>query len=348
MLVVAVSSDWLYPPYQSQAMVEALAANEVEVEDREIASKYGHDAFLLENGQLNYLVGRFLSRIEVRDVMTTAVPTIDTGAVLVDAASVMIDLGVNHLPVLAPNGALAGIVTSWDIAKAVARGHSRLSEIMTQNGRHGRAWRDGRRGRGPDGVPRDLGPAGRRRRQSTDRDRLVRGPEPTGGSVPMRLLGIHADFFRYRATKRTRLAEEVAVREDGQSDCCVLFTCVEAGDEREPAGIVDRAADEVMVRLARIGVDRVVVYPVRPPDARALGTRGRPRRAERVHSLPCRTGCRGQARAVRLVQGVRDERKRSPPRRLLARHLSAFAPRLRCILPVLSPPAPHGGPRGAR
>ncbi len=77
----------------------------------------------------------------------------------------------------------------------------------------------------------------------------------------MRLLGIHADFFRYRATKRTRLAEEVAVREDGQSDCCVLFTCVEAGDEREPAGIVDRAADEVMVRLARIGVDRVVVYP---------------------------------------------------------------------------------------
>lgn len=131
-LVVAVSSDWLYPPYQSQALVEALAANEVEVEYCEIASKYGHDAFLLESGQLNYLVGRFLSRIEVRDVMATAVPTIDTGAVLVDAASVMIELGVNHLPVLAPNGALAGIVTSWDIAKAVARGHSRLAEIMTR------------------------------------------------------------------------------------------------------------------------------------------------------------------------------------------------------------------------
>jgi homoserine O-acetyltransferase len=131
-LVVAVSSDWLYPPYQSQAMVEALAANEVEVEYCEIASKYGHDAFLLENGQLNYLVGRFLSRIEVRDVMTTAVPTIETGAVLVDAASVMIDLGVNHLPVLAPDGALAGIVTSWDIAKAVARGHPGLAEIMTR------------------------------------------------------------------------------------------------------------------------------------------------------------------------------------------------------------------------
>ncbi|MEN6342386.1 MAG: homoserine O-acetyltransferase, partial [Methanospirillum sp.] len=55
-LVVAVSSDWLYPPYQSQAIVEALAANEVDVEYCEIASKYGHDAFLLETGQLNYLV----------------------------------------------------------------------------------------------------------------------------------------------------------------------------------------------------------------------------------------------------------------------------------------------------
>ena len=260
----------------------------------------------------------------------------------------MIDLGVNHLPVLGPNGALAGIVTSWDIAKAVARGHSRLAEIMTRTVV-------------TVGPGETVGEAAARMEshaisalpvvdddESTDRDRLVRGPEPTGGSVPMRLLGIHADFFRYRATKRTRLAEEVAVSEDGQSDCCVLFTCVEAGDEREPAGIVDRAADEVMVRLARIGVDRVVRLPVRPPDARALGTRGRPRRAERVHGLPCRTGGHGQARAVRLVQGVRDERKRSPPRRLLARHLSAFAPRLRCILPVLSPPAPHGGPRGAR
>jgi threonyl-tRNA synthetase len=77
----------------------------------------------------------------------------------------------------------------------------------------------------------------------------------------MRLLGIHADFFRYRATKPTRLAEEVATREDGMEDCCVLFTCVEAGDERDPVGIVLRAADEVLVRLGRIGADRVVVYP---------------------------------------------------------------------------------------
>ncbi|MEN6518980.1 MAG: homoserine O-acetyltransferase [Methanospirillum sp.] len=132
-LVVSVSSDWLYPPYQSQALVEALAANEVEVEYCEIASKYGHDAFLLETGQLNYLVGRFLSRIEVRDVMTSGVPALETGTVLVEAARVMIDHGVNHLPVLGPDGALAGIVTSWDIAKAVAGGITSLAGVMTRD-----------------------------------------------------------------------------------------------------------------------------------------------------------------------------------------------------------------------
>ncbi len=51
------------------------------------------------------------------------------------------------------------------------------------------------------------------------------------------------------------------MREDGQSDCCVLFACVEQGDERDPAGVAARTADEVMVRLERIGVDQVVVYP---------------------------------------------------------------------------------------
>ena len=132
-LVVSVSSDWLYPPYQSQTLVEALAANEVEVEYCEIASKYGHDAFLLENGQLNYLVGRFLSRIEVRDVMASRVPVLGTGTGLVEAASVMIEHGVNHLPVLGAGGALAGIVTSWDIAKAVACGSTELAGVMTRD-----------------------------------------------------------------------------------------------------------------------------------------------------------------------------------------------------------------------
>ncbi|WP_292489566.1 homoserine O-acetyltransferase [Methanoculleus sp. 10] len=132
-LVVSVSSDWLYPPYQSEEIVDALAANGVNVEYCEIRSNYGHDAFLLESGQLNYLIGKFLDNLRVRDVMETGIPTIGEQASIHDAARVMIEDGVNHLPVLAGTGKLAGIVTSWDIARAVACGYRHLDEIMTRS-----------------------------------------------------------------------------------------------------------------------------------------------------------------------------------------------------------------------
>lgn len=132
-LVVSVSSDWLYPPYQSEEIANALAANGIPVQDREIRSNYGHDAFLLEDGQLNYLIGTFLDHLLVRDVMETGIPTIAEEASIHDAARVMIENAVNHLPVLAGKGDLAGIVTSWDIAKAVACGHKSLDEIMSRS-----------------------------------------------------------------------------------------------------------------------------------------------------------------------------------------------------------------------
>ncbi|MDK2916267.1 MAG: homoserine O-acetyltransferase/O-succinyltransferase [Euryarchaeota archaeon] len=132
-LVVSVSSDWLYPPYQSEEIANALAANGIPVQYCEIRSNYGHDAFLLEDGQLNYLIGTFLDHLLVRDVMETGIPTIAEEASIHDAARVMIENAVNHLPVLAGKGDLAGIVTSWDIAKAVACGHKSLDEIMSRS-----------------------------------------------------------------------------------------------------------------------------------------------------------------------------------------------------------------------
>ncbi len=48
-LVVSFSSDWLFTPVQSEAMVDALVANGKDVSYCNIASSYGHDAFLLEN-----------------------------------------------------------------------------------------------------------------------------------------------------------------------------------------------------------------------------------------------------------------------------------------------------------
>lgn len=64
-LVVSVTSDCLYPPYQSEEIVNALTANDIEVQYCEIQSK------------------------------------------------------------------LAGIVSSWDIAKAVALGYQNLEQIIS-------------------------------------------------------------------------------------------------------------------------------------------------------------------------------------------------------------------------
>jgi len=132
-LVVSVSSDWLYPPYQSGEIVAALTANERKVQYSEIRSAYGHDAFLLESGQLSYLITRFLSHTLVRDVMIKDVQCIEEGTTIAVAARRMIRCGVNHLPVLTQNGKLAGIVTSWDIAKAVASNFLWLDEIMSRD-----------------------------------------------------------------------------------------------------------------------------------------------------------------------------------------------------------------------
>ncbi|MBR1368785.1 MetX [Methanocalculus chunghsingensis] len=132
-LVVSVSSDWLYPPYQSEEIVSALTENGIDVQYREIRSKYGHDAFLLESGQLNYIIGDFLDRLLVKNVMESGIPTINEAASILEASKIMINEGVNHLPVLGEEEKLSGIVTSWDIAKAVACGHRTLDEIMSRD-----------------------------------------------------------------------------------------------------------------------------------------------------------------------------------------------------------------------
>ena len=131
--VISVTSDWLYPPYQSQEIVTALTANEREVHYCEIRSNYGHDAFLLESGQINYLITRFLSHTVVGDVMIRDVECIEEGTTIAVTARRMIKCSVNHLPVLSASGQLVGIVTSWDIAKAVASNFLWLDEIMSRS-----------------------------------------------------------------------------------------------------------------------------------------------------------------------------------------------------------------------
>ncbi|HEY3380560.1 MAG TPA: homoserine O-acetyltransferase [Vicinamibacterales bacterium] len=60
-LLLAFSSDWLYPPYQLERVAAALEATGRPVEYRCLPSDYGHDAFLLEHAQQEPLVRRFLA-----------------------------------------------------------------------------------------------------------------------------------------------------------------------------------------------------------------------------------------------------------------------------------------------
>lgn len=68
----------------------------------------------------------------VRDIMArkaiTAKPTDDIKKV----ATVLLQRGINHLPIIDDKGKLVGIVTSWDLAKALAFKKRTLREIMTQ------------------------------------------------------------------------------------------------------------------------------------------------------------------------------------------------------------------------
>ena len=59
-LVVSFTSDWLYPTYQSKAMVQALKKNNLDVSFCEIEADWGHDAFLLPSERLTNLIKNFL------------------------------------------------------------------------------------------------------------------------------------------------------------------------------------------------------------------------------------------------------------------------------------------------
>jgi len=62
-LVVSFTSDWLYPTYQSRAMVKAMKKNGLDVSFCEIEAEWGHDAFLLSNERLFALIRGFLERV---------------------------------------------------------------------------------------------------------------------------------------------------------------------------------------------------------------------------------------------------------------------------------------------
>jgi len=132
-LVISVDSDWLYPPSESKEIVMALTANDVDVSYCRVKSNYGHDAFLLESGQLSYIINGFFADTLVVDVMTRDVATIKENSSIEEAAGLMLEEKVTHLPVISEDDRLQGIVTAWDISKAVAKKYHKLDDIMTRD-----------------------------------------------------------------------------------------------------------------------------------------------------------------------------------------------------------------------
>lgn len=64
-LLMSFSSDWLFPPFQSQQVVDALIADGHPVTSCNVQSDCGHDAFLLPNNLATYgeLIRAFLSNL---------------------------------------------------------------------------------------------------------------------------------------------------------------------------------------------------------------------------------------------------------------------------------------------
>jgi homoserine O-acetyltransferase len=60
-LLIAFSSDWLYPPSGSEDLAAALRVLGKDVELHVIEAPYGHDCFLLEEARQTPIIQRFLA-----------------------------------------------------------------------------------------------------------------------------------------------------------------------------------------------------------------------------------------------------------------------------------------------
>ena len=66
-------------------------------------------------------VGANPAEVYLRDIMSTPVITVNVKATIAQAAEIMSDYGVLKLPVIDESGALAGVITSLELARWLAK-----------------------------------------------------------------------------------------------------------------------------------------------------------------------------------------------------------------------------------
>lgn len=62
-LIISFSSDWLYPPRDSQELYRALMANAKHAEYHNLETTYGHDSFLLNEAEQIPIISEFVNRV---------------------------------------------------------------------------------------------------------------------------------------------------------------------------------------------------------------------------------------------------------------------------------------------
>ena len=138
-LVIAFSSDWLFPPEDSRQMVVALNMAGAEVSFAEIETDKGHDAFLLDEPEFYDIAGRFLEGCASVAATPNVRPDLKLIADLIEPGSRVLDVGSGDGALLAYLAGTRGItgkgleISRAGVGDSVARG---LSVI------HGDANRD--------------------------------------------------------------------------------------------------------------------------------------------------------------------------------------------------------------
>ena len=65
MLVMSITSDWLYPTEQSKEIAYTLMKLNKHVSFCEISSEFGHDSFLIEVEKFSKVIKPFLEKADV-------------------------------------------------------------------------------------------------------------------------------------------------------------------------------------------------------------------------------------------------------------------------------------------
>ncbi len=79
----------------------------------------------------------------------------------------------------------------------------------------------------------------------------------------MRMLLIHADYIKYEAKSKTRIAEEIGdeLKTQGAENCLVAFIAVESADEKNKDFVVEKAKEEILDVYNRVKADCIFIYP---------------------------------------------------------------------------------------